>query len=190
MLLNTLHASFKCFSQLLLIQPTTNAKVSLNRRHNNSSNDTRRCWLCSIYRSWQIRSQDRGWTLKLTLLATDWRWRCTPIRLKVARNEVKNASFAQRSAHRDSRIWRPELIESAAEHKRRARRRRRTSKHRPTPTQRFCHSAIFHPITPIMFNFSESADIGLSFWRKKWKHIRADFEKFQEMCENLNYRKR
>ena len=33
---------------------------------------------------------------------------------KVARNEVKNASFARRSAHRDSRIWRPELIEPAA----------------------------------------------------------------------------
>ena len=48
--------------------------------------------------------------------------------IKVARNEVKNASFAQRSAHRDSRIWRPELIEPAAEHKRRARRRRRTFK--------------------------------------------------------------
>ena len=48
--------------------------------------------------------------------------------IKVARNEVKNASFAQRSAHRDSRIWRPELIEPAAERKRRARRRRRTSK--------------------------------------------------------------
>ena len=47
---------------------------------------------------------------------------------KVARNEVKNSSFAQRSAHRDSRIWRPELIEPAAERKRRARRRRRTFK--------------------------------------------------------------
>ena len=47
---------------------------------------------------------------------------------KVARNEVKNASFAQRSAHRDSRIWRPELIEPAAERKRRARRRRPTVK--------------------------------------------------------------
>ena len=41
--------------------------------------------------------------------------------IKVARNEVKNASFAQCSAHRDSRIWRPELIEPAAERKRRAR---------------------------------------------------------------------
>ena len=49
-------------------------------------------------------------------------------RLKVARNEVKNASFAQRSAHRDSRIWRPELIEPAAERKRRARGRRPTVK--------------------------------------------------------------
>ena len=41
--------------------------------------------------------------------------------IKVARNEVEKASFAQRSAHRDSRIWRPELIEPAAERKRRAR---------------------------------------------------------------------
>ena len=48
--------------------------------------------------------------------------------VKVARNEVENASFAQRSAHRDSRIWRPELIEPAAEHKRRARGRRPTFK--------------------------------------------------------------
>ena len=47
---------------------------------------------------------------------------------KVARNEVENASFAQRSAHRDSRIWRPELIEPAAERKRRARGRRPTFK--------------------------------------------------------------
>ena len=49
-------------------------------------------------------------------------------RVKVARNEVKNASFAQRSAHRDSRRWRPELIEPAAERKRRARGRRPTFK--------------------------------------------------------------
>ena len=42
---NTLHASFfQRFNQLLLIQSTTNAKWSLNRRDNNSSNDTRRCW--------------------------------------------------------------------------------------------------------------------------------------------------
>ena len=48
--------------------------------------------------------------------------------VKVARNEVENASFAQRSAHRDSRIWRPELIEPAAQRKRRARGRRPTVK--------------------------------------------------------------
>ena len=48
--------------------------------------------------------------------------------LKVARNEVENASLAQRSAHRDSRIWRLELIEPAAERKRRASGRRPTFK--------------------------------------------------------------
>ena len=48
--------------------------------------------------------------------------------LKVARNEVENSSFAQRSAHNDSRIWRPELIEPAAERTRRARGRRPTFK--------------------------------------------------------------
>ena len=48
--------------------------------------------------------------------------------LNVAQNEVKNASFAQPSAHRDSRIWRSELIEPAAEPKRRARGRRLTFK--------------------------------------------------------------
>ena len=48
--------------------------------------------------------------------------------IKVARNEVKNTSFAQCSAHRDSRIWRPELIEPVAERKRRARGRRPTFK--------------------------------------------------------------
>ena len=50
------------------------------------------------------------------------------LRVKVARNEVENALFAQRSAHRDSRIWRPELIEPAAERKRCARGRRPTLK--------------------------------------------------------------
>ena len=67
---------------------------------------------------------------------------------KVARNEVENASFAQRSAHRDSRIWRPELIEPAAERKQRARADDDRRSNRPSPTHRFCHSAIFRPITP------------------------------------------
>ena len=66
--------------------------------------------------------------LFLTLLSMEWLGKRWLVCLKVARNEVKNASFAQRSAHRDSRIWRPELIEPAEERKRRARRRRRTFK--------------------------------------------------------------
>ena len=36
--------------------------------------------------------------------------------LKVARNKFKNTSFAQRSAHRDSRIWRQEMIDSPRSH--------------------------------------------------------------------------
>ena len=44
-------------------------------------------------------------------------------KVKVARNEVKNASFAQRTAHGDSRTWHPELIDLAAERKQRARNR-------------------------------------------------------------------
>ena len=71
-------------------------------------------------------------------------------RFKVALNKVKNVSFAQRSAHCDSRIWRPELIEPAAERKQHARAHadddRRSN--RPSPTHRFCRSAIFRPITP------------------------------------------
>ena len=117
--------------------------------------------------------------------------RAREIEFKVARNEVKNSSIAQRSAHRDSRIWRPELIEPAAERKRRARMLDNDGRsNRPTPTHRFCHSAIFHPITPYnvwFFWVSRQRSIILA---KKWKHFRADFEKFQEMCENLNYRKR
>ena len=84
--------------------------------------------------------------------------------VKVARNEVKNASFAQRSAHRDSRIWRPELIEPAAERKRRARTRTMTDGQvgLPRPTN-FDTVQYFVQLPPIMFGFSESADISLSF---------------------------
>ena len=47
---NTLYTSFfQRFNQLLLIQPTTNAKWSLNRRDNNPSNDTRRCWSYTFF---------------------------------------------------------------------------------------------------------------------------------------------
>ena len=51
----------------------------------------------------------------------------------------------------------------------------------PRPTD-FATVQYFVQLPLIQFGFSESADIGLSFWRKKWKHFRAGFEKFQEMC--------
>ena len=85
------------------------------------------------------------------------------LQLKVARNEVENASLAQRSAHRDSRIWRPELIEPAAERKRRARGRRPTFKLAYPDPQILPQCNISSNYPPIMFGFSESADIGLSF---------------------------
>ena len=101
--------------------------------------------------------------------------------LKVARNKVENASFAQRSAHRDSRIWRPELIEPG----RRAQTTRAQTttdvQNRPTPTHRFCHSAIFRPITPYNVWFFWVSRHRAIILAKKWKHFRADFEKFQEM---------
>ena len=84
--------------------------------------------------------------------------------LKVARNEVKNSSLAQRSAHREVKNMatgidrtgrRGQAICARADYDGRS--------NQPTPTHRVCHSAIFHPITPIMFGFSESADIGLTF---------------------------
>ena len=108
--------------------------------------------------------------------------RCNVLGLKVARNEVENASFAQRSAHRDSRIWRPELIEPAAERKGRAPADDDRRSNRPIPTDRFCHSAILRPITPYnvwFFLVSRHRSIILT---KKRKHFRGDFEKSQEMC--------
>ena len=83
--------------------------------------------------------------------------------LKIARNEVENASFAQRSAHHDSRIWRPELIEPAAERKWRSRRRRPTFKSAYPDPQILPQCNISSNYPPIMFGFSESADTGLSF---------------------------
>ena len=75
---------------------------------------------------WSL-SQDADAKLKRSTISALSCSRSTEM-FKVARNEVENASFAPRSAHRDSRIWRPELIEPAAEHKRRARGRRPTFK--------------------------------------------------------------
>ena len=74
-----------------------------------------------------FRSADLVWVRTMEQVKW-WMATCWVLKVKVARNEVENASFAQRSAHRDSRIWRPELIEPAAEHKRRARGRRPTFK--------------------------------------------------------------
>ena len=56
---------------------------------------------------------------------------------KVARNEVKNASFGQRPAHREGKNMVTGIDRTG-----------RWGSNRPTPTHRFCHSAIFHPITP------------------------------------------
>ena len=81
---------------------------------------------------------------------------------KVARNEVENASFAQRSAHRDSRIWRPELTEPAAERKRRARGRRPTFK-LAYPDPQILQQCNISSNYPYNVCFFASADIGLSF---------------------------
>ena len=67
--------------------------------------------------------------------------------IKVARNEVKNASFVQRSAHREGK----NMATGVDRTSRRAQATRADNggrSNRPTPTHRFCHSAIFHPITP------------------------------------------
>ena len=82
---------------------------------------------------------------------------------KVARNEVENASYAQRSAHRDSRIWRRELNRPQSASDARADDDRRSN--RPTPTHRFRHSAIFRPITPynvLFFRVSRHRSINLA----------------------------
>ena len=109
--------------------------------------------------------------------------------IKVARNEVKNASFAQRSAHHDTRIWRPELIDSAAERKRRAHAAVHFDRNWPIPTHTFCHSAIFHLNTPCNVWFFWVSRLASIILAKKMETFRADSEKFQEMCENLNDRK-
>ena len=88
---------------------------------------------------------------------------CLNEKVKVARNEVENASFAQRSAHRDSRIWRPGLIEPAAERKATcAQTTTDVQIGQPRPAD-FATVQYFVQLPPILFGFSESADIGLSF---------------------------
>ena len=54
----------------------------------------------------------------------------------------------------------------------------------------FCHSAIhvFHPNTPLCLVFL-SGQTGVYNFTKKMEKFRADLEKFQEMCEDLNFLK-
>ena len=85
-----------------------------------------------------------------------------------------------------SKVWRPELIEPAAERQRRVEDDDGRS-NRPTQTHRFCDSAIFHPITPYkvwVFWGSRYRSIIILGW--KWKHFRADFEKIHWIIENFN----
>ena len=89
---------------------------------------------------------------------------------KVARNEVKNASFAQRFAHRNSRIWRL-AIDSAALRKRRTQPFTSTQIGLSRPIV-FARVLYFIKIPAIMFGFSESADMCLSFYKKRKKHFR------------------
>ena len=106
------------------------------------------------------------------------------LQVKVARNEFENASFAQRSAHRDSRIWWPELIEPAAERKRRARARADDDQrsNRPTPTHRFCHSAIFRPITPYNVWFFWVSRHGSIILAKKNRNIFGQILRNSRKC--------
>ena len=68
-------------------------------------------------------------------------------RVKVAWNEVKNASFAQRSAHREGKNM-ATGIDRTGRGAQATRADDDGRSNRPTPTHRFCYSAIFHPITP------------------------------------------
>ena len=82
---------------------------------------------------------------------------------KVAQNEVKNASFAQRSAHREGKNM-------ATGIDRTGRRAQATRARTATDVQigrlrpiDFATVHYFTQLPPIMLGFSESADIGLSF---------------------------
>ena len=83
--------------------------------------------------------------------------------LKVARNEVKNTSFAQRSAHREGKNMATGIDRTG---------RRAQAMRAQTVTDvqigllrpiDFATVQYFIQLPPIMFGFSESADIGLSF---------------------------
>ena len=90
--------------------------------------------------------------------------KCENCALKVARSEVKNASFAQRSAHREGKNIATWFDRTG----RRAQETRTDDDGRhvqidvPQPIE-FATVQYFIQLPPIMFGFSESADIGLSF---------------------------
>ena len=83
--------------------------------------------------------------------------------LKIARNEVKNSSFAQRSAHREG----PNMTTGID----RTGRRAQTTRAQTTTDVQiglprridFATMQYFIQLPPLIFGFSESADTGLSF---------------------------
>ena len=118
---------------------------------------------------YKVWGETFGYQKRYRLVCWDYMKKDDPARIpkelkyvKVARSEVKTRRLrtALRIVIQEycDRNWsnRPQSANDA-----RADDDRRSN--RPSPTHRFCHSAIFRPITPIMFGFSESADIGLSF---------------------------
>ena len=81
----------------------------------------------------------------------------------IARNQVKHASFAQRSEQRELKNMATGI--DGTGHKAQATRARTTTDVQiglPQPTD-FGTVQYFIQLPPIMFGFSESADIGLSF---------------------------
>ena len=59
----------------------------------------------------------------------------------------------------------------------------------PRPIE-FATVQYFIPLPRIMFGFFWVSRHRSIILAKKWTHFRADFEKFQEICENWNYWKR
>ena len=83
--------------------------------------------------------------------------------IKVARNEVKNASFAQRSAHRECKNMATGIDRTGR--RAQATRAQTTTDVQSSPLQPIYFATVqyFIQLPPIMFGFSESADIGLSY---------------------------
>ena len=125
--------------------------------------------VCTFPNPWKL-----GTVAYFAQVPSESEWLIQPAGLEVARNEVKNASLAQRSSHRDSRIWWPELIDSAAQRKWLAQLFTSTQVVPSRPIV-FGHSAIFHPSTPHNVWFSESADIFYHFTKNKMETFSSRF---------------